>query len=110
LLEKHPVSTGINDDHVMGMGGSKNGIKTLSGFKANDIKRSSPRMKVELVVAVAAGIASGYFIYSPPLQEVTGKYRNTKQSDAYVETEASGAALVQQSKQDEPAQLIESRD
>lgn len=61
----------------MGLGGSKHGIKTLNSFKANDIKRASPRMRAELVIAIIAGVASGYFIYSPSLKEVTDKYRNT---------------------------------
>ena len=58
----------------MGLGGSKHGIKTLNSFKANDIKRA---MRAELVIAIIAGVASGYFIYSPSLKEVTDKYRNT---------------------------------
>ena len=37
-------------------------------------------MKAELVIAVIAGVASGYFIYSPSLKEVTDKYSNTAPS------------------------------
>ncbi len=61
----------------MGLGASKHGVKTLNGFKPGDLKRASPRMKAELVIAVLAGAISGYYIYSPSLKEVTDKYRNT---------------------------------